>query len=416
MILSETEIQQLLTEITAPCGDKCNKGYCDIVDKILADICETKLTKEMYRHFAPYRHPTVSHMIRNEVKGCSMGNIFVTTKDSMEWASVIPAFNPMYDKNACKNTEIFVIFVGIDFHKFPTSISKSDTASQLTYILRDNKFSSHSSIIVGNDRNKTLERIETNGQAPWNEPVDDALQEFFAKENGDYKYIRVTDSCPYIIGAQQISHDDFCGHWSTLLAYLRIKCPNITTFDLQKFLRDKGRVYLVNLIQHWHCYSMEYAKNHNIMKVGARLENVSDAELAMKLFNLYESGLIDEVNQKLDEANIPEGKISEVIPNVEEKVTNWREKLHKVVTELANLQLQIKSLRAKLLTYPEKISKADTIGKRYEMENEKLLVETLISEKMEKSHEIITYLNSNTQNFSDAQKIWVSEKIKQYTE
>jgi hypothetical protein len=108
----------------------------------------------------------------------------------------------------------------------------------------------------------TIRRIEPNGSVDWDDIVDKTLSDYFKLKLPDYIYINTVSYCPG--GVQLVSNDEFCGNWSTLLAYMVVKCKEPDIAKIHKQLTRRGKDYLNNLMNHWDCFMVKYVEENKL--------------------------------------------------------------------------------------------------------------------------------------------------------
>lgn len=121
-------------------------------------------------------------------------------------------------------------------------------------------------LLIDNDA-KTIEYFESNGaDAPWVLPVETLVQSFWARNARfrHYEFIDTTAFCPGI-SWQAVSKTALCAYWASFFAVLRVSCPTVPRKVLIENLLARGRKFLVDLMQHWHCFMWVYSDRRHIL-------------------------------------------------------------------------------------------------------------------------------------------------------
>lgn len=110
----------------------------------------------------------------------------------------------------------------------------------------------HGTIIIVDSEHRTIEYSDPHGHTTWNPAVYSALQAPMENAFSGYKFLPPWETCPEK-GIQAVLNEGYCVLFSTLYAFLRLRCPKISPLDLQSYLVSLGRQSLLEIIAGWFC-------------------------------------------------------------------------------------------------------------------------------------------------------------------
>lgn len=240
-----------------------------VCEHVINDImkepdCTFEVNQRTYRVLNTYGAEFITSLIDTELFGCYEGALRLNIDEDKNEVSLEVSSGRIHsilrdkgklDTKTCSKFPVSIIDVGITWYKD----SKRTT-------------SGHASTIIVNNLTKTMYRIESNGQANWNDEVDDALKHYLAELKPDYKFIPADTICP-IDGPQYISQDAFCANWSLLFMYIHLKCQTSTIQGVQNYLVSRGKAFLNQLIRKWTCFKGRYIISHRLDIVHQRMDN-----------------------------------------------------------------------------------------------------------------------------------------------
>jgi hypothetical protein len=144
----------------------------------------------------------------------------------------------------------------------------------------------HSMAVLIDTGAKTIEYYESNGSgASWYPAVSRTLTRLFAdftEVNG--LRVRETGACPRV-GLQGVSGKAICAYFASLYVALRISCPQIAPDVLVVALLTLEAKEINDVLQHWHCWLIQFAETEGIAAAAEDLSRLHSA-LFLKLINL----------------------------------------------------------------------------------------------------------------------------------
>lgn len=109
---------------------------------------------------------------------------------------------------------------------------------------------SHAAVLIVDPVRKEADYSDPHGYAPWNAFVYPELRKAV---HANIKLLPPWDTCPNL-GVQRVYNAPICGYFSSVYAFLRLRCPQVPPLQLQTFLSRLGRQRLIRLIRGWACF------------------------------------------------------------------------------------------------------------------------------------------------------------------
>lgn len=124
----------------------------------------------------------------------------------------------------------------------------------------------HSTLLIIDNVDKTIEYYEPNGFPNWNNDIEGFL-EFEVEENyPDHTFIPTSDFCPNI-GPQGILNEGICSAFTLFFIWARTFEPELTTIDLFNELTKIGKVNIRKIIYNFICYINDLIDQQNLKEM-----------------------------------------------------------------------------------------------------------------------------------------------------
>lgn len=294
-------------------------GECQMANRILNAPCRVRLRQARYYDMSQTRTQTLTSSGRRPRQGtmtysvldtvmkhlideqgsenvCLGGHVEITIQGSPDGPNAS-------DHRVVRSSDVTRVQVRPEFGKrcarsqliyFPVFLRWCDGKGVKAVNCPD----AHSMAVLVDRQNRVIEYYEPNGSGvPWFQPVSDALASLFgtfARRN-ELEF-RPVGSCPRV-GIQGVSGEAKCAYFSSLYMALRLGCTQIPPSALVTSLRDAGPDYLRNLIQHWHCFLIDYAERMGIAAAAEDLPRLYAAVFTKLINPLFYDALATEAEQ-----------------------------------------------------------------------------------------------------------------------
>ena len=141
----------------------------------------------------------------------------------------------------------------------------------------------HAMALIADSNSKTIQVYDSNGiGASYYEAIiqwiDDQLNGPWSNLFSDYSLLNDVNIPQF--GIQTNTGIAMCGYFSALYAAIRITCPYISPLDLNHALLEIPKSQIFNLLNLWHCFIIQYAKQKQLLTA---LQDVPD--LFTQIFN-----------------------------------------------------------------------------------------------------------------------------------
>lgn len=111
---------------------------------------------------------------------------------------------------------------------------------------------SHSAVLLVDPTNRIVEYSDPHGAAAWNPVVYEALKHSVDNAFPGSSFLPPWETCPHL-GVQSLLNEGLCGLFSTLYAFLRMRCPSVSPLELQTYLVSLGHRRLREITAGWLC-------------------------------------------------------------------------------------------------------------------------------------------------------------------
>lgn len=112
--------------------------------------------------------------------------------------------------------------------------------------------SGHSAMIVVDPEHSTIEYSDPHGNAVWNTLVYDGIKHSMDNAFPGYAFLPPWQTCPNL-GVQSLLNEGLCQLFSSMYAFIRLRCPHVSPLELQSYLVSLGHRRLRELTAGWFC-------------------------------------------------------------------------------------------------------------------------------------------------------------------
>lgn len=222
--------------------------FCTEAKELLND---KKEYLRQYVEFSKYRDETVQLMLQQMTNSCMRGSLVIHWTKSDTKAYVFEKLSKFAEvRKECKTAPLWS--VPITFIRFPATTARG-------------KMWIHALWMFVNRPNKQIELMDPNGCGQTLKLTKHAILAWFKDRKeplATYQFITVQNTT----GPQAKVGIGDCAHWTSLYAFVRLKCPFVSLQDLFAYLTSMSTERLYRLILCWFCFLQSMARKYNLKK------------------------------------------------------------------------------------------------------------------------------------------------------
>lgn len=240
--------------------------FCKTIDELLSTTCKEvqatgKSLTDVYEKHIKQLHELSSLALQRLTQGRVLGSTYIIIGENRDPTTKKRVFhdaqqaiwepNPIDETDADKLVELAVIHVYLHFYETSGKFAVDDIASNMEKFDPDG--SGHAAILLIDLRHKTIDYSDPHGgKARWNKAVYPLLQEWLHDLFPGFDFLPPWQTCPNL-GVQSILREGLCVLFSSLYAFLRLKCPDVSALELQTYITSLGHRRLRELTAGWFC-------------------------------------------------------------------------------------------------------------------------------------------------------------------
>lgn len=313
-------------------------GKCWIIEEILTTPCEERLQQQRYYDITNqktifFSRPAgqltysittsiISHLINNQGENvCTGGRIQLYLQGNPAKYNtrnnniVIPEATTVNFKfpkqcNDINNTNLIFIPLDIQWISSKSGIQEAKRRGE-EFHCHNNCVTGHAAAIIINIEDQTIDFFDSNGKnTSYYRPIADYLTQLFANTPQFQDYvIAESPGCLPNYGPQTIAQIPQCVLFANLYAVLRLLCDDIKPEIIIQELINLGQDKIINLLQHFYCFLIEYGQDNGIFQAADYLEEIY-SQVQNKLLNFHIYGRNTKYDQQYYENQVHEAELA----------------------------------------------------------------------------------------------------------
>ena len=288
---------------------------CELINNIHQTLCQVKLTQQRYGRvqqtstlsvYTDTEEAQISYSLLNSIlfemtkgtKSCVAGSVKLVIQGTFGGQRQrVVSDASTFTIPRLAHCDLIYIPISVQWTQDEREIAKAIQAkSQGQNWTCNNCLPGHAMALFFDNVYRTIQVYDSNGNnSPYYVAIADWIERRIQRDRMFYGYTMLNQLEVPQFGIQAGTNIAMCGYFAALYAALRIQCPDISPLHLNNALleiKPVGQIVLV--LQQWHCYPIEYARQRGILQAAAKANrSLSDC------FNIF-------INERIYFKNVSE--------------------------------------------------------------------------------------------------------------